>query len=232
MSHKNRYVSLLIVLLLTAGLLLTACQSSPETEEAAPVKTEEAAPVKTEEAAPAETEAAAEASYVIGFSNASTSNSWRAFFDAWVRYEASRHPEIEKLIDTDAQDDPVKQISDIEDLVAQGVDLLIISPAEQEALVPAVEGAMEAGIPVVLVDRKVNTDKYVSFVGASDTDMGKIMAEELVKMSPYAEVNTKSFATLTTLMALTRGSDSQISVPSVALRHQTCRGPFFECGAL
>jgi ribose transport system substrate-binding protein len=177
MNNKRKYLTLSVILLIAIGLLLTACQPAEETPAVEEPTTEEVVEEPTEAAV----EESAE-SYVIGFSNASTSNSWRAFFDAWVRYEASRHPEIEELIDTDAQDDPVKQIADIEDLMAQGVDLLIISPAEQEALVPAVESAMEAGIPVILVDRKVNTDNYISYVGASDTDMGRIMAEELVKM--------------------------------------------------
>lgn len=120
--------------------------------------------------------------YVVGFSNASMGNPWRAFFDAWIRYKASQYEEIERLIRTDAQDDPVKQISDIEDLVAMNVDILIVSATDQQAIAPAVENAMASGIPVVLVDRGVITEEFVSFVGASDTDMGRIMAEELVEM--------------------------------------------------
>jgi len=123
-----------------------------------------------------------EAPYVIGFSNASMGNPWRAFFDAWVRYEASKFEEIDRLIRTDAQDDPVKQISDIEDLVAMNVDLLIVSATDQQALAPAIENAMIAGIPVVLVDRGVATEDFVSFVGASDSEMGRIMAQNLVDM--------------------------------------------------
>lgn len=124
----------------------------------------------------------AEPPYVVGFSNASMGNPWRAFFDAWIRYQVSQYEEIENLIRTDAQDDPVKQISDIEDLIARDVDVLVVSATDQQALAPAVENAMDAGIPVILVDRGVRTEEFVSFIGASDSDMGRIMAEELVTM--------------------------------------------------
>ncbi|NBB77038.1 MAG: substrate-binding domain-containing protein, partial [Bacteroidetes bacterium] len=120
--------------------------------------------------------------YTIGFSNASMGNPWRAFFDAWIRCQVDQYEEIENLIRTDAQDDPVKQISDIEDLLAQGVDLLIVSATDQQALAPAVENAMSQGVPVVLVDRGVRTEEFVSFIGASDSEMGRIMAEELARM--------------------------------------------------
>ncbi len=117
----------------------------------------------------------------IGFSNASISNSWRVFFARHVEYEASKHPEIAEFYVTDAQDNPTKQLADVEDLLAKGIDLLIISPATEAALNPAVEKAMEKGVPVVVVDRKVTTDAYVTFVESSNYQMGKIMAEWLVE---------------------------------------------------
>jgi len=117
----------------------------------------------------------------IGFSNASISNSWRVFFARHVEYEVSKHPEIAEFYVTDAQDNPTKQLADVEDLLAKGIDLLIISPATEAALNPAVEKAMEKGVPVVVVDRKVTTDAYVTFVESSNYQMGKIMAEWLVE---------------------------------------------------
>ena len=81
---------------------------------------------------------------------------------------------------TDANDDPTKQIADIEDLISRGVDLLLIAPATEEALNPVVGRATKQGIPVVMVDRKVTSrENYITFVTASDTAVGRIEAQWL-----------------------------------------------------
>jgi ribose transport system substrate-binding protein len=118
--------------------------------------------------------------WTIGFSNASISNSWRVCMVQHVKYEVAKHPEIENFYITDAEDDPAKQLSDTEDLLAKGIDLLIISPAT-EALRPAVDKAMRMGIPVVMLDRAVPSSNFVSFVESSNYLMGKMMAEWLVE---------------------------------------------------
>ena len=110
-----------------------------------------------------------EGPYVIGFSNASISNAWRVAFQHGVLWAAGQHAdEIEKFIVTDANDDPAKQINDIQDLISQGVDLLLIAPATEDALNSVVGRATRQGIPVVLVDRKVtDPENYITFVTAS-----------------------------------------------------------------
>ncbi len=118
--------------------------------------------------------------WTIGFSNASISNSWRVCMVQHVKYEVAKHPEIKNFYITDAEDDPAKQLADTEDLLAKGIDVLIISPAT-EALRPAVDKAMRMGIPVVMLDRAVPSPNFVSFVESSNYLMGKMMAEWLVK---------------------------------------------------
>ena len=119
--------------------------------------------------------------YTICFSNASVSNSWRVSMVEHVRYEIEQHPEIGTYIETDANDDAAKQISDTEDLLAQGCDVLIISPATADALTPVVDDAMAAGVPVVTLDRNVSGDNYVTFVESSNCEMGKQQAEWLAE---------------------------------------------------
>jgi ribose transport system substrate-binding protein len=112
--------------------------------------------------------------YTIGFSNASISNPWRVFLDKYVRYGADLHKDlITKFYVTDANDKPDKQIADVEDLIAKGVDLLIISAATEAALDPVVTRATQKGIPVVCVDRRVNSDNFVSFVTSSNFTQGR-----------------------------------------------------------
>ncbi len=121
--------------------------------------------------------------YTIGFSNASISNAWRVYFDRQVKYGAELHGDvIKKFYVTDANDKPDKQIADVEDLVAKGVDLLIISAATMSALDPIVTRTMKSGIPVVCVDRRVSSDNFVSFVTASNVAQGRVLMLWLCEM--------------------------------------------------
>ncbi len=120
--------------------------------------------------------------YVIGFSNASISNIWRVSMLHEIQYHAYLHRDkIKKLLITDANDNPSKQISDTQDLIQRGVDLLIVSAAQSAALDPIVTRAMRKGIPVVMVDRRVDSDNFISFVTASDLSLGRFQAQWIVE---------------------------------------------------
>ena len=121
--------------------------------------------------------------YVIGFSNASISNPWRVALLHGIEAAAERNAgKIEQFIITDANDDPGKQVADIQDLLQRGVDILLVSPATAEALDPIVSRASRQGVPVVLVDREVTSkDTYITFVTASDQALGRIQAQWLAE---------------------------------------------------
>jgi ribose transport system substrate-binding protein len=119
--------------------------------------------------------------YSFCFSNASASNSWRLAMVEHVRYEVRHHSEITTFHETDANDDPAKQISDIDGLLAKGCDVLLASPAKLDELKPAIDKAMAQGVPVVLIDRTVAGDNYVSYVSSNNCTMGRLQAEWLVK---------------------------------------------------
>lgn len=121
--------------------------------------------------------------YVIGFSNASISNPWRVAMLHGIEAAAERHKDkLGRFIITDANDDPSKQAADVQDLIAQGVDILLISPATAEALDPVVRRARRQGVPVVLVDREVTSkDNHITFVTASDQALGRISAQWLAE---------------------------------------------------
>lgn len=81
------------------------------------------------------------------------------------------------LVVVDAGDDAVKQVSDIEDLVARKIKVLIVNPVDSSAVAPAVSAAKEAGIPVIAVDRTV-IGQTVTCQIASDNVAGAKMAGE------------------------------------------------------
>ena len=112
--------------------------------------------------------------FTIGVSQCSV-DAWREVANNEIRQEASFYDNLSVKIKS-VRDDSEQQIEDIENFITEGVDLLIISPNESERLTPVVEKAYDAGIPVILYDRKVDSDKYTAFVGGDNRQIGSIAA--------------------------------------------------------
>lgn len=74
-----------------------------------------------------------------------------------------------------SNDDNVLQNKQVNQFIDEGVDLLIISPNQLSAISKAVERAYDKGIPVILYDRKTNSDKYTAFIGCDNYTIGKSM---------------------------------------------------------
>ena len=108
----------------------------------------------------------------IGFSQCQSGDEWRKNMLKEINRELSFHDNVE-LIYKDAEESSQKQIQQIEDLVSQKIDLLIVSPYQAMQLTPVIEKVFEAGIPVVLIDRSINSEKYTAFIGASNFEVGQ-----------------------------------------------------------
>jgi ribose transport system substrate-binding protein len=117
----------------------------------------------------------------IGFSQATTIEPWRAQFNKDIIAEAAKHPEVELII-TDGEDKTEKQVADVENLIRQEVDALLISPKESAGLTGVVTQAIDAKIPVFVLDRNVETDKYVQFVGGDNKLIGRAAGEYAVEL--------------------------------------------------
>lgn len=85
-----------------------------------------------------------------------------------------------ELVVTDAGDDAAKQTNDVDDLISKNVSVLIVNPVDSDAIAPAVEDAIAAGIKVIAVDRAVN-GVDVDCQIASDNVKGAEMATEYLK---------------------------------------------------
>jgi signal transduction histidine kinase/DNA-binding response OmpR family regulator len=109
--------------------------------------------------------------YTIGFSQCTGGDSWRQTMLNEMRLELSFYDDIH-FIYKDANANSSKQIQQIKDLKEAGIDLLIVSPNEVKPLTPIIEDVYNSGIPVVVVDRRTNSEKYTSFIGASNLDVG------------------------------------------------------------
>ncbi|MFE4894323.1 ribose ABC transporter substrate-binding protein RbsB [Peribacillus butanolivorans] len=86
-----------------------------------------------------------------------------------------------KVTVVDAQDDTAKQISGIEDLILQKVDILLVNPTDSSAISSAVQSANEAGIPVITIDRSSEEGDIETFIASDNVAGGELAAEYLVK---------------------------------------------------
>jgi len=125
--------------------------------------------------------AAQDKKWNIGFSQATTIEPWRAQFNKDIIAEAEKHPEV-NLIITDGEDKTEKQVADVENLIRQEIDALLISPKESAGLTGVVQKAIDAGIPVFVLDRNVDTDQYTQFVGGDNKLIGRAAGEYAVEI--------------------------------------------------
>ena len=116
---------------------------------------------------------------VIGFSQTAFNHPWRSEMINSAQAEINRHSNVSMIV-TDGNVDIVDQSGDIRDLVAQGVDAIVMSPVESDGLVAAVEEAYAAGIPVICLDRDIYTTERTLFIGQSNINMGAAVAQEMV----------------------------------------------------
>ncbi|MFC6997203.1 substrate-binding domain-containing protein [Rufibacter roseus] len=117
----------------------------------------------------------------IGFAQCTEGDAWRKTMRREIEREASFHPEIMLSI-KDAKNNSATQIKQIKEFIREGVDLLIVSPNESEPIAPVIEEAFEKGIPVILVDRKVNSKLYSAYVGADNYQIGKLAGEYIANL--------------------------------------------------
>jgi ribose transport system substrate-binding protein len=110
--------------------------------------------------------------FVIGMSQCNRGEPWRVQMDEDVKQAAAKHPNV-KVIFKDAQNESLTQRAQIEELLAQGVDLLLVSPKESAPLTRPVAEAFDKGVPVIVLDRAVDGEKFTTFIGADNRKIGR-----------------------------------------------------------
>jgi ribose transport system substrate-binding protein len=121
---------------------------------------------------------------VIAYSQAELVNAWRVTNQKDMEAQAEKFGV--KLISTDANQDPSKQLADVESLLAQSPAALILSPVESEALVPVVDMCNNANVPLFVIDRTINAKPgegmYITQITQSHVDSGEILAKKAVEL--------------------------------------------------
>ncbi|KIG10687.1 ABC transporter substrate-binding protein [Caballeronia concitans] len=121
----------------------------------------------------------------VGFAQTESNNPWRLAETKSFKDIAAKCGW--QMVMTDANSSAAKQVSDIQSMIAQRVDLLVFPPREEKPLAPVVMQAKKAGIPVILVDRNIDQSMakagrdYITFIGSDFIDQGHRAADWLVK---------------------------------------------------
>ena len=121
--------------------------------------------------------------YKVGFAQTESNNPWRLAQTKSMQDEAEKRGW--QLVYTDAAGSAAKQVADVRSMIAQGVDVILLSPREEKPLIPAVMEAKKAGIPMILIDRTVDATMavggvdYAAFIGSDFVKEGYMAAEVL-----------------------------------------------------
>lgn len=132
------------LLVVIVGFFVSGCQSKPETR-----------------------------TYRIGFSQCTGGDEWRKTMLTDVKRELGFHPNYTLLYE-DAGNSTSRQISQVQSLVERGIDLLIISPNESKPFARVIEAVFRQGIPVILLDRKIDSESYNAYIGGDNLQLGRM----------------------------------------------------------
>ena len=119
---------------------------------------------------------------VIGFSQGLGNHPWRQAMNHSMEIQASLHSNVQLTI-SKAEGSVKKQIADIQKMIDQNVNVIIISPIEPDSIVSIVSKAYSRKIPVILVDRKINSSNYSTYIGSDNEEIGKQAASYILSDS-------------------------------------------------
>ena len=159
MHHKHsKSIRWVIAVMVIVALMLTACGNDKKETKATPVPT-------------------VPETFTIGVALSNLSNPFFVTLKDGAEGEAQRQGVT--LVFEDAADDAAQQTTQVQSLIDQGVNALLINPVDADAIVPSIEAANAAGIPVLTIDRSASGGTILSHI-ASDNQAGGKMAGEFL----------------------------------------------------
>lgn len=116
--------------------------------------------------------------YRIGVSQCSN-DGWRQKANREIKIGQYQYSNVD-VVFASAENDGRRQVAQIDSMVADGVDLLVVSPSDAKTVAPAIERAYDKGVPVILYDRMTQSEKYTAFIGADNVAIGRDMAQFVI----------------------------------------------------
>lgn len=154
----------------TRSLVAAACATVAFAATACGTTSTNSGPVEQQD--PAAACGGPDKQYDIGMSQANLAEPYRVQMNADIRQAAAKVPQFDVQF-LDAAQDSSKQVSQVKTFVNKKVDLLMISPNEAAPLTEVVRSAYTKGIPVIVLDRKVNGNAYTTYIGADNVAIGR-----------------------------------------------------------
>lgn len=118
--------------------------------------------------------------FVVAFAQDTMANDWRAAQVRDLKNALDRHADVE-FVFTDANGDTARQVKDIEEFAAKGVDVLITSPRDAELMREPIARVYRRGIPVILLSRRVNGEEFTQYITADNKAIARQAARHLAK---------------------------------------------------
>ena len=172
----------LFVLLIVGAMLLSACQptAAPTT---APAEQPTQAPAAAPTTAPAPAAAACtpKTGVTVGYAAAGLIDAVQIAWSDGLKQVVEEAGG--KVLTVDSQNKIAKQISDVEDLLSQKIDFLVVNPVDEAGIVPAIEAANKAGVPVVTIDRAAGGGEVAAHITFDNYKAGFDAGEFIAKMN-------------------------------------------------
>jgi ABC-type sugar transport system substrate-binding protein len=169
---KHKYILGLISLMAILAMVVACVPAAPPQPAAPPA-----------EEKPVEAQPAAEKKLTIALSLPQMAFPFFVFMEKQVKDEAAKVGNIE-IVTLDGQNQVTKQTADMEAVIAKKYDGVLISPITAEGMAPAVQQVVDAGIPVVTIDRTVFGVNTLAHVGADNVRGGELQGELLLELFP------------------------------------------------
>lgn len=116
---------------------------------------------------------------LVAFSQANNAEPYRAMQNALMQKLWAQYPDV-KLVISDGQQDNSKQVAQVETFIRQKPNLLIVAPNERAALTAVMGQAMEAGIPVICLERDILQPNYTTYVHSDNVAIGRMAGQFIV----------------------------------------------------
>lgn len=176
-KRKKKLLSMALAVSMTAAIALTGCSSNGETGG------DSASDTGSSGETSQETGGGDDEKIVIGYSVKTLSDTYMQFLKSGIDEQVEKLGNIDLQVG-DAQMDLNTQLSQAEDFITKGVDVLLFCPQDADACTPIVEAAKEANIPVVEVCTNTNDGEYDAFVGSNDVEAGEMLGEFVMDKLP------------------------------------------------
>ncbi len=175
--RRTRLFAILAVLALTATACGNGDTNEPDDATDADAATEETEATDADDTEATDDETADASDVTIGLALSTLQNPF--FVTLRDGAQAAADEAGATLSVSDAQDDAQQQADDIQDFITQAVDVILINPVDSAAIVPSIEAANEAGIPVFTVDRGADGGEVVTHIASDNVLGGRLAAEYL-----------------------------------------------------